>query len=92
MSRFARQVILREVGLEGQARLERAELVLSTALEPLVAETARAYGEGAGLRTVPSSVEMSTPDWLPPLRHEAPAQIAAGALFALDAIHGALCL
>lgn len=91
MSRFARQSILREVGPLGQAAIERASLVLPAGLDPNVAEIARAYGEGAGLKSaVEGSVASSAPSWFPALTHEAPAQVAAGALLALSSIHGAL--
>lgn len=91
MSRFARQIILREVGPGGQAAIERSSLGLSQDLHPFVAEIAIAYGEGAGLQSAPPNAERTeVPDWFPPLVHEAPAQVAAGALLALKAIREAL--
>lgn len=91
MSRFARQIILREVGPTGQAAIERAPLVLPVDLPPVVAAIARAYGEGAGLRSAPADSKADpAPSWFPALRHEAPAHVAAGALLALGAIRKAL--
>ncbi len=59
-SRVDRQVILPEVGTDGQLRLERGELVLSADLSERTVEVARKYAQGAGLR----SEVISRPDAL----------------------------
>lgn len=89
--RYSRQIILAEVGLSGQARIEQASLLLPAELGLSAREMARRYARAAGL----SGPEMtSSRPGLTRLargfRHEPSRAIAEGALCALDSIQEAL--
>lgn len=90
MTRFARQIILREIGPSGQAALEASSLELPGGLQPLAREVASAYARGAGLDVGTGSGAPERAAWFPRLQNESADQVAEGALFALDAIHAAL--
>ncbi|OQX68927.1 MAG: hypothetical protein B6A08_08045 [Sorangiineae bacterium NIC37A_2] len=90
MTRFARQIILREIGPSGQAALEASSLVLPGELPPLAREVASAYAQGAGLDVATGVGAKERPAWFPRLHSDSADQVAQGALLALDAIHAAL--
>ncbi len=90
MTRFARQIVLREIGASGQAALEASSLVLPGELPQLAREVASAYARGAGLDVATGNEAKERPAWFPRLASESADQVAEGALLALDAIHAAL--
>ena len=89
--RFARQVLLPEVGDTGQARLAGAQVQVPVALDPLASSVATLYLERAGVGTV-GRTSLPPPDFPHGDRfcHPATRAVAYGAWFALREIRSAL--
>jgi hypothetical protein len=88
-ARYARQILLAEVGVEGQARICAAEARVGG--EGLVHELAESYAERAGFAAVlpgPVDVEALAPRRL--IREPAARAVLAGARAALAAMRKAL--
>ncbi len=98
--RFARQLLLAEIGEAGQARLCASRVKMAEGADAQAGETARAYLERAGLQVVAerTAVEAAVPSAaaiaaLARSEMQRPAAAAlAGAFAAVEAIKAALAL
>jgi len=90
--RFLRQLLLPEIGEEGQRRILSAELCLPPDLAGPAREVALLYGLGAGLKEPESgAARMPEPAFLPAhFHHEEAREVARGAHLALLSLRSAV--
>lgn len=92
LSKYSRQLQLREIGPEGQNAILQAPLVVDSSIDKAGVRDAKLYGRAAGLccEHVVTETSCLSPSIRECFRHPSSAALGLGASSALDSIHRAL--